>query len=342
MLTADNAMDADDATLTYTFKVATDASMSTVLHTSDAVAAGPRGSTSWLVPAALQHLSTYYWTVTATDPHGGASTSEVASFTVFIGRPNNRQPGIPGLDAPAANAVVTSLTPALVANAATDEDGDTLSYVFELDTSPAFGSSARQQSPAVQAGTDGKARWEPAALSENGHYFWRVRAMDGSSASDWLMGSFTVSSRNDAPSAPVALSPSEELINTARPVLRVQNAMDPEHDALTYDFEVRAEDGSVVASGTNVAEGNGGTTSFTLTTDLTAGSKYKWVARAKDAGGATGAYSAEAHFEVYKVPPQPPPPADEGCSAAPGSSAAGLLPMLALALGLLGRRRRQP
>jgi uncharacterized protein (TIGR03382 family) len=63
------------------------------------------------------------------------------------------------------------------------------------------------------------------------------------------------------------------------------------------------------------------------------------VARAKDAAGAVSAASAEARFQVYKAPVTQPPAEDEGCSAGAGA-AGGLLPLLVMAMGLLGRRRR--
>ena len=260
----------------------------------------------------------------------------MSSFTVYIGRPSNSEPGIPALSAPASNGTVASLTPELVADAATDADGDALTYIIEVDSNASFTSTAKQASAALQAGQDGKVRWQPAALAENQRYYWRARALDPFSASDWQVGSFVVNAQNDAPSAPVALNPSDAIIFTHKPTLLIQNSTDPEGDAITYSFEVRTSDGQVVVSG-DAAAGSNGHTAFTLTKELDEGGEYIWVARAKDAAGAVSQASAEAHFQVYKAP-EIPPQDDGGCSAGAGALG-GMLPLVAMALGMLRRRR---
>ena len=110
---------------------------------------------------------------------------------------------------------------------------------------------------------------------------------------------------------------------------------------MTYSFEVRKLGASeVVDSASNVAAGTNGTTSFTLTTELEEAAEYVWVARATDAHGAVSAASAEAGFLVYRRPGNDTKVPDSGgCNAGPGGLG-GLLPLMALGLGLLGRRRR--
>jgi uncharacterized protein (TIGR03382 family) len=337
VLVVDNATDVDDTNLTYTFELAENSALTQSKVTSAAIAGNPRGSTAWAVTTALKPFTTYYWRVTATDPDGATSESEVASFTVYIGRPSNREPGMPSLS---ASATVTSLTPTIEVAAATDADGDALKYIIEVDTSPSFGSPARQVSAQLEAGQDGKVRFQTAALTENMRYYFRARTMDPYSASDWAVGTFVVNAQNDAPSSPVALNPSDAIIYNKKPTLIVQNGTDPEGDAITYAFEVRNADGAVAASGEGVASGANGQTSFKVNAELEEGVEYIWTARAKDAAGAVSAASAEARFQVYKAPVIPEPPAEEeGCSAGAGSLG-GLLPLLVMAMGLLGRRRR--
>jgi uncharacterized protein (TIGR03382 family) len=336
VLVVDNAVDVDDTDLTYTFELAENSALTQSKVSSAAIAGNPRGSTAWAVPTALKPFTTYYWRVIASDADGATSESEVASFTVYIGRPSNREPGMPSL---AGSAQVATLTPTLEISAAADSDGDALKYIVEVDSSPSFGSPSRQVSAELEAGQDGKVRFQTAALTENMRYYFRARAMDPYSASDWAVGTFVVNAQNDAPSAPVALNPSDAIIYNKKPTLIVQNGTDPEGDAITYTFEVRNADGQVAASGENVASGSTGQTSFKLNADLEEGVEYVWVARAKDAAGAVSAASAEARFQVYKAPVIPPPAEDEGCSAGAGSMG-GLLPLLVMAMGLLGRRRR--
>jgi uncharacterized protein (TIGR03382 family) len=336
VLVVDNATDADDSSLTYTFELAENSALTQGAITSAAIAGNPRGSTAWAVTTALKPFTTYYWRVTATDADGATSQSEVASFTVYIGRPSNREPGLPGLP---ANAPVTSLTPTIEFAAANDADGDSLKYIIEVDSNPSFGSPNRQVSALLEAGQDGKVRFQTTALAENTRYYFRARAMDSYSASDWAVGTFVVNAQNDAPSAPVALNPSDAIIYNKRPTLIVQNGTDPEGDAITYSFEVRNADGAKAASGEGVASGSTGQTSFKLNADLEEGVEYIWTARAKDASGAVSQASAEARFQVYKAPVIPEQKPDEGCSAGAGSLG-GLLPLLVMAMGLLGRRRR--
>ncbi len=335
VLVVDNAMDVDDTELTYTFELAENSALTQAKVTSAAVPSNPRGNTAWAVPAALKPFTTYYWRVTATDAGGATAESEVASFTVYIGRPSNREPGMPALT---ATAQVTTLTPTIEISAATDADGDALKYIIEVDNNASFGSPNRQVSAELTADQDGKARFQTAALTENMRYYFRARSLDSFSASDWAVGTFVVNAQNDAPSAPVALNPSDAIIYNKQPTLIIQNGTDPEGDAVTYSFEIKDADGAVKASGDSVAAGLTGQTSFKVTTELEEGVEYVWTARAKDAAGATSAASAEARFQVYKAPVIPQPAPDEGCSAGAGA-AGGLLPLLAMAMGLLRRRR---
>jgi subtilisin family serine protease len=338
VLTVDNALDVDDTQLTYTFELATDAAMTQDKLSSDAIAGGASGSTSWAVPSALKAFTTYYWRVTVKDPGNLQAVSEVSSFT-YLGRPSNREPRVPEAVEPAANGKVSTLTPTLVVKASTDADGDELLYTFEVDTSPTFNSPARKASLSLKAEEDGMVRWQTEGLSEDTQYWWRARAADPYSASDWVLGSFMVNAQNNAPSAPMALNPSDAIIFTRTPTLIVQTSVDPEGDAITYVFEVKAG-GTVVSSGevATAAGSQSNQASFKVTKELEPGTEYVWTARAKDAAGAVSAASADARFQVYKEPVFPEPEKDSGCSTGAGALG-GLLPLLAMALGMLRRRR---
>ncbi|MDC0714925.1 S8 family serine peptidase [Stigmatella sp. ncwal1] len=342
-LVTDNALDADDGALSYVFELATDKAMTQTVLTSGTTAGGPHGSTAWTVTTTLVPFTTYYWRVTAADPHGATAYSDVSSFSTYLGRPSNREPGLPVLAEPSTDGHVSLSTPTLVAHAARDPDGDALSYVFELDTSATFSSPSRTTSATLAADPDGKVRWQTPALMEDTRYFWRTRALDGFSASEWSLNSFRVNTRNDAPSAPVALNPSDAILSARRPpTLRIQNAVDPEGDALTYFFEVRRTDGTLVATGHGLTEGDHGQTSFTLPSALNRAERYFWTAYAKDAAGAVGPSSAKAHFRVDRGRSHPEPREERygGCTA--GENAlGGILPLVAMALGLI-RLRRQP
>ncbi|HYH94509.1 S8 family serine peptidase [Hyalangium sp.] len=341
-LIVDNALDVDDTQLTYTFELATDAALTQDKLTSDTLAGGASGSTSWTVSAALKPFTQYFWRVTVKDSGNLQSVTEVASFT-YLGRPSNREPGLPEAVEPAAQGTVSTLTPTLVVKAATDADGDALQYAFEVDTSPTFTSTARKQSSALKAEQDGMVRWQTEGLDEDKQYWWRARATDPYSASDWVVGSFKVNAQNNAPSSPLALNPSDAIIFTQTPTLILQTAVDPEGDAITYVFEVKSSDGATVTSGevTTAANSSSNQVSFKVTKELEVGAEYIWSARAKDAAGAVSAASADARFQVYKEPVIPGPAEDSGGCSTGAGALGGLLPLLAMALGMFRRRRSQ-
>ncbi len=109
---------------------------------------------------------------------------------------------------------------------------------------------------------------------------------------------YDVGSENQAPSAPVVLSPPDGAgEQPAGPALVVTNATDPEGLPLTYSFRVYSDAllTQVVASVDGVPEG-AGTTSWTVTPDL-GNATYYWRAYAADAS-LWSLYSPPASFTV--------------------------------------------
>ena len=103
-------------------------------------------------------------------------------------------------------------------------------------------------------------------------------------------------------SAPTPSSPTGDAqLDTLRPTLVVTNATSTESGSKTYEFQIAtASDfgfGTVVLTQTGIAEGTGGTTSFTPTTDLQASTRMYWRARASQ-GGSVSAWSTTAQFRT--------------------------------------------
>lgn len=101
-------------------------------------------------------------------------------------------------------------------------------------------------------------------------------------------------------SAPTATSPAGDAqLDTLRPVLTVQNAASSESGAKTYEFQISTVDTFVttVVSQAGIAEGSGGTTTFTPSSDLQASTRLYWRARAYQ-GSAISAWSATAQFRT--------------------------------------------
>jgi hypothetical protein len=111
-------------------------------------------------------------------------------------------------------------------------------------------------------------------------------------------GSDTPTGSDSPITAPTAREPvTGAAVESATPTLTVGNATGA--SGLRYRFEVAADAAftSMVAAGDDVAEGEGGTTSWTVSSALNTGAVYHWRARASSAGVA-GPYSAPASFEL--------------------------------------------
>ncbi len=193
---------------------------------------------------------------------------------------------------PSLGAGVSVFTPTLTVYSATDPDRDQLTYDFEVYADAGL---------TIQVTGDrgqGTVWTVPATLTENQVYYWRCRAFDGALYSDWAEAWFVVNTANDAPGAPALYSPLDgATLATFLPTLSVTNAVDPDSDALTYEFEVYA--GSTLAvSRSGVGSQESGVTSWTVTSTLNDNTVYQWRARAYD-GDRYGPWMNMAAFTVH-------------------------------------------
>ena len=193
-------------------------------------------------------------------------------------------PTVPVIQEPVDGSEVVFLQPQLVVVNSSDEDGDSLTYQFELYTDPGY-----SEPVASEAGVPQEAEttsWTvPVELAENLRYYWRVRATDGYSFSLWVYGTFVVNSINESPRAFLISHPRDGAsVDTVRPLLEVTNSRDSDPGFLTYGFEVYAvSDLTVpVVSVAGIPAGASGTTAWQLETDLIDGATYYWRATASD------------------------------------------------------------
>jgi len=223
----------------------------------------------------------------------GAATASLEPFTIRV-TGGNEAPGVPMVEAPAPGSEVTTVRPSLVVRNVTDPDGDPVSYEFELyrgDTPD----PARAVATAVQAAGVGTTAWAvPLDLADNAWHLWRVRATDGAASSDWAQARFFVNTANDAPEPFGIVRPSDgALVDTLTPVLEVQNAFDPDGDAVTYAFSVYASciegtpEGEPLRTSGDLPAGTGGTTAWTVGSELADNAWYCWQAVATDEHGAS-------------------------------------------------------
>ncbi len=104
------------------------------------------------------------------------------------------------------------------------------------------------------------------------------------------------------PGTPTLHSPEEgATVGVLRPTLTVNNAFDPQTDALTYHFEVYSDEAlsNLVAEVPTVAEGEN-LTAWTVDIDLADSQRYWWRARAND-GSEYGAFMDAASFRIVLV-----------------------------------------
>ena len=216
-------------------------------------------------------------------------------------------PSAPALAMPACNATVTALRPTLTVTNATDPQASLLRYEFELYDDAALTSLVIAATD-VPAGATITTWRVPVSLGEDSHYWWRARANDGHVAGAWTMPAceLEVDTVNALPGAPRLDMPTAGAsVGSLQPTLVIGNAVDPENDPLTYDFEVYVSF-TRVASQLAVASG-AGTSSWQVTPALSEDTEHTWRVRAVSAGG-PGPWSELGSFVVNASNTEPPAP----------------------------------
>ena len=154
---------------------------------------------------------------------------------------NNHAPSMPTPQSPVAGSEVASVTPTLMINNATDEDGDALTYHVVVS-----------RLGEVVFATDAVAQTETTtsvlvdvALEENTAYSWTVQATDGEDVSAIsAAATFVVNAMEEAPSVPVMVAPlNGEPIDGAG-VLSWEASVDadPNDVNISYQLEVALDE----------------------------------------------------------------------------------------------------
>lgn len=145
----------------------------------------------------------------------------------------NADPSIPVLVFPTNNLTCTGIDLEFSWNASTDADGDMISYVIDISTSPSFGSVAFTATTTERSSTFN--------LDKGITYFWRVKAMDNNgneSAYSSPQSFFTEpdASVNTLPTAPNLVSPGVGSRITGTTITLDWDANDVDGDVLVYDL----------------------------------------------------------------------------------------------------------
>jgi len=284
-----NSRDVDEDVLTYTFEVYN--TMSTLIASASNIPQGEGGTTFWKVPTVLDDQTLYYWKAVVSDEHGATAETALASFLV---NSSNSAPESPVISAPAIGSEVDVQELDLTVDNALDLDGDTVAYFFELDTVETFDSGEKQVSGSILEGVD-TTSWHVTGLEDNSSYFWRVKASDGSSESAWAVGSFFVNMANEPPATPTLRNPGQRAwVDTPTPTLSLNPTRDPDHDALTYRFELYGEETLsilLIQKETDILQ-------WTIPPELNDRTWYWWRAQAEDEHGATSGWTDGFGFFV--------------------------------------------
>ncbi|MDT8316471.1 MAG: hypothetical protein RQ824_00580 [bacterium] len=303
VLSVDNAIDPDlNDIVVYDFELALDAAFSAVISHNEGVVENETGSSSFAVTAEFEENRTYYWRARASD----AQTVSAWVSTSFFVDNYNDAPTTPMVDSPVMGAESLSLNPVLSVINSGDLNGDTLSYIFEIDSAENFSGPARQRSGLITE-ADTITSWATVApLLDNTRYYWRVKASDGVSESGWsVVNELFVNLSNDAPTAPVVKAPSGGVaVNSNTPELTVYAANDLDADLLGYRYQLsRTESFSSV----DIESGLEGL-AWNVDAQLEENATYYWRSRAIDEHGLSGAWSAKGQFMVNVVNEHPSAP----------------------------------
>ena len=195
-LSIENAATNGVRPLYYTFEVATDNAFQTRMFARSQVPPGPDGRTSVQVDR-LELGRTYYWRARAED---GANTGPfvTAQFEVLP----RAQLGPPVLISPVGNAVASSRRPSLVVGAPERNAAvGGLAYEYQVSLDAAFTQLAAGGVVGEEGGQTSISL--PGDLIADRQHFWRVRASDGETTSDWSAAqAFRTPSAAPAPGGP--------------------------------------------------------------------------------------------------------------------------------------------
>lgn len=236
ILTWNNSADKDGDPVSYGVIIYSDAGLSHVVAEVANLKEDASGSTSWIDTVALINHATYYWKVVAKDTFGAQTSSFARPLVVNTG---NDTPTNPVLLNPLNHGQSADLNTELTVQNSSDANQDAISYVFEIDIVNTFDSPIKESSGVVMQGVGGSTSWITSKLTENQHYWWRVKAQDGRADSAWIVGSFLMNAVNEAPTAPTIKNPGNgSWSSVLAPTLVANNVIEPEGEAVRYQFEI--------------------------------------------------------------------------------------------------------
>ncbi|TDT38605.1 hypothetical protein DES49_2588 [Halospina denitrificans] len=203
----------------------------------------------------------------------------------------------PITNAPAAVQIVAPVHDATVGAApalelrSTDYDPDQMvTYTIEVYSDRAMTEQVLRLDEIMEEGETTTVTLDEQSLEPGATYFWRVKADTPVAGTEWVYSRFTVAASEDSPRPFSIHSPREGItVDTRRPTLAVDNARYGDNADVTYDFQVYYADdddfSDPVAETEGIPAGSEGVTDWTLSSDLSDGQEYYWVAIANTSAG---------------------------------------------------------
>jgi hypothetical protein len=295
-----NSADKDGDAITYAVAVYRNAALTELVTQVADLPGDASGTSSWTVALPLSNHVTYYWRVTAKDALGAQTASLARPFLVNTG---NTAPSVPLIQGPAPGGQSTVSPTLLSIQNSSDAENDLLTYVFEIDTVNTFDSGDKRSSGQVIQSAGAATSWPAANLVENKRYYWRVKAQDGRAESAWVAGDFLFNAVNEAPPAPTVRNPGNGAWTPSlQPSLEANPVLDPEGDAVGYQFEVYRD----AALANKVTEGSSSNTGWIVPLALADKTTHWWRVRAVDPQNTASAWSAASVLYVSSGPYQDP------------------------------------
>jgi len=279
-LVVNNGSDADGDNLTYDFELY-DASGTNLIMSQSGIPQSV-SVTSWGVSSTLVSGTQYRWRARCSDGMDYSPWMNMATFTTPASQQDNTPPDAPAMHSPTQGAITNQSTPTLSVLNATDDDGDNLTYSFEVYN--AAGATLVASASAVAEGSSYTTWTVSPALDDNTTYSWRARCYDGVDYSSWTSPwQFTVNQSNPL-DLPSHASPLAGETWIGEPIVLTVNNSGHEIGAdVTYDFYVYGDGGLTqqVDQMLDVPEG-ASQTSATCSFSPVQSHTYWWQVQASD------------------------------------------------------------
>lgn len=273
----------------YQFQYSSDAFASVDYSTAGDTYPGTPLAVTSHKPSGMTMGTTYSWRVRARDMAGNWGDWS----TIWNVIPQATLPPVPVITAPANGLVTNNTNPVFSWNAVTSA----ISYDVQIDNQSTFASPEVFESAATNSFT-------PASpIAADGLYYWRVRSVNitGGAGAWSAVRALTVDTT--APAAPSLTSPLDGATPVGTPIFGW--AAVPGANA--YQYEYSADSGFSSIDYTTPGEAVPGTplvvTSHKPAVNMVAGTPYYWHARARDAAGNWGDWSAARSIIVQVALP---------------------------------------